>query len=308
MLAEPGKALPQVMQWPLLAPAGAPDARPVAVSPRRAANHHILLAAPFAHMELPPEIALFYATGAPAIGGLRFAGAAMADRPLLGADIASSAGASRWSADGWLLWRDGSGQAVAPGAASYGRSQAGAVVRYRLLEHGMLPEAYVRVTRSAEGPRQADLAAGLSARPIPAVPLRIAVEMRVTEMTAGREVRPAAFVVTELPAASLPLGLRAEGYAQAGWVGGDYATAFVDGQVRVDRELVRFGGEQSLRAGLGAWGGAQKGAERLDVGPSATVGLRLGAVRSRLALDYRVRVAGNAMPESGPAVTFSAGF
>jgi hypothetical protein len=33
-----------------------------------------------------------------------------------------------------------------------------------------------------------------------------------------------------------------------------------------------------------------------------------GAVHSRLSLDYRFRVAGDAVPASGPALTLSAGF
>jgi hypothetical protein len=36
--------------------------------------------------------------------------------------------------------------------------------------------------------------------------------------------------------------------------------------------------------------------------------LKLGETRSRVALDWRFRVAGNARPASGPALTVSAGF
>jgi hypothetical protein len=55
-------------------------------------------------------------------------------------------------------------------------------------------------------------------------------------------------------------------------------------------------------------GRAQDGANRLDVGPTLRVGLRSGRVGGRLAIDYRLRVKGNAMLSSGPAVTLSAGF
>ena len=67
-------------------------------------------------------------------------------------------------------------------------------------------------------------------------------------------------------------------------------------------------GDLGLRVGAGAWGGAQEGASRLDVGPTAAETFRLGDVRARLAADYRVRVAGEAEPASGPALTVSAGF
>ncbi|MGC1269314.1 MAG: hypothetical protein WA842_01820, partial [Croceibacterium sp.] len=103
------------------------------------------------------------------------------------------------------------------------------------------------------------------------------------------------------------LGARAEGYVQAGYVGGDYATGFVDGQARVDRPLLALRGAE-LSAGGAVWDGAQKGAARLDIGPSATLAFRIGETRSRLAVDYRFRVAGDAQPASGPALTLSAGF
>jgi hypothetical protein len=101
--------------------------------------------------------------------------------------------------------------------------------------------------------------------------------------------------------------MRGEGYAQAGYVGGRFATAFVDGQARIDRLVARLG-KSEVRAGAGVWGGAQKHAARLDVGPSATASFRLGETQSRVALDYRVRIAGDAAPKSGPALTISAGF
>ena len=120
--------------------------------------------------------------------------------------------------------------------------------------------------------------------------------------------RPAAALVTELPVASLPLGFRAEAYGQAGWVGGTVATGFVDGQLRVERPLAKFAGGD-LSAGGGLWGGAQKDASRLDVGPSARLTLhptRQSTVR--VAADWRFRIAGKAAPQSGPAITLSAGF
>ena len=102
---------------------------------------------------------------------------------------------------------------------------------------------------------------------------------------------------------ALPLGLRAEGYAQGGWVGGRYATAFADGQARVTHGAITAGPAR-LRVGAGAWGGAQKFAERFDVGPTLTADL----ASVRLALDYRMRVAGNARPGNGLALTLSTGF
>ena len=113
--------------------------------------------------------------------------------------------------------------------------------------------------------------------------------------------------MTELPRFDLPAGLSGEIYAQAGYVAGPNASAFVDGQLRVERRLARLG-RGELRAGLGAWGGAQKGANRIDVGPSATLDFPLGGGQGRVSADWRLRAAGNAAPKSGPAITLSAGF
>ena len=86
-------------------------------------------------------------------------------------------------------------------------------------------------------------------------------------------------------------------------VGGRYRTAFADGQLRITRAVI---GEGRFRAslGAGAWGGAQKFTERLDVGPTLSIDL----APVRLSVDYRIKIAGNAAPGDGLAVTLSTGF
>jgi hypothetical protein len=117
-------------------------------------------------------------------------------------------------------------------------------------------------------------------------------------------------VVTELPWQELGAGLRAEAYGQAGYAGGADPTAFFDAQAVVDRSLGKAVGPlRDVRLGAGVWAGGQKGAVRLDVGPRISVPLDLGAdVSSRIALDWRLRVAGNARPASGPALTLASSF
>jgi hypothetical protein len=264
----------------------------------------LLLVAALAHLELPLGIAAYVAGNKPADPARPTLAAAPAGSP-----PAPRTSVRRWSADGWLLVRQDSAHPLAAGEPSYGRSQAGAVLRYRLAPaSGHRPVAYARVTRALAGPAETEAAVGLAARPIAALPLSVAGEVRAYDGAGRREVRAAAFAVTELPPARLPLGLRGEAYAQAGYVGGRFATAFVDGQARVDRHVVTLGRTSEVRVGAGVWGGAQKHTARLDVGPSATIGLPIGATQSRLAIDYRWRVAGNAQPSSGPTLTISAGF
>lgn len=218
--------------------------------------------------------------------------------------------ARRWSADGWLLLREGGAGLTAAGlpSPSYGASQAGAVLRYRLSpDSAHRPALYLRATTAVHPPRGEEVAAGLSARPLANLPVAVLGELRGTRQTSGVRWRPALGAVTELPRFNLPAGLTGEAYGQAGYVGGADATAFVDGQLRIERRL-RGLGRGELRAGLGAWGGAQKGANRIDVGPSAVIDFPLGGGQGRLSADWRLRAAGNAAPKSGPAITLSAGF
>ena len=240
---------------------------------------------------------------------------AAALRPM--ASAAAQATGSHWSVDGWLLLRPGGNSFNAPGAGLpgavipagfYGGSQGGLILRYFLAPGSRVsPALYLRGSSGIERPRGEEVAAGFSVRPIPGLPIWLMAEGRVTRTVNGTIVRPAAALVSELPPARLPLGTRAEAYVQAGYVGGRGATAFVDGQARVEHPLVRASSFE-LRAGGGVWGGAQRGASRLDVGPTATLAFRLGPVGTRLSADYRWRVAGNAAPGSGPVVTLSAGF
>lgn len=297
----PSLAPPQPQATPTTEPAAAPSA----VSPRVAAGHQLLFLAGTAAMPLPDDAV---AAGTP----IAQASPALPYLPT------SRAEAQRWSADGWLLWRQGGNGFNLPGAGlpgaslpsgAYGSSQAGLVLRYRLAPASPLrPTLYLRASSGLYYPRGEELAAGLALRPLKTVPVALMAEGRVTRTVGGGHVvRPAVALVTELPPARLPFGLRAETYAQAGWVGGPDDTPFVDGQARLDRPLVKAG-RSELRLGAGAWGGAQRGARRLDVGPSATLELPVGPVTTRLSADYRFRVAGNAAPGSGVAVTFSAGF
>jgi hypothetical protein len=223
----------------------------------------------------------------------------------------------RWSADGWLAWRRGGTGYNLPGGGlpgahlpvgTYGASQYGAVLRYRLDPASHLrPVIYLRGTGSIDAPRYQEMALGLALRPVAAIPVAATAELRATRSFGETRLRPAATLVTELPPIKLPFAARAEAYVQAGYVGGKGATAFVDGQLRIDRAVTRLGPAE-LRAGAGAWGGAQEGARRLDIGPSLSLGLADDQAAARLSADWRFRVAGRAAPGSGPAITLSAGF
>ena len=295
-LPEPQLSAPPVAEPGTAAPAAAPP-----LSPRVAAGHQQLWLGAMALMPVEQ-------------GGAAEARPARLPRS---GQAAAAAVQPRWSGDGWLLLRAGSNGFNAPGSGLpgvnvplgfYGGSQAGAVLRYRLATTSPYrPSLYLRGSSGLEYPRGEELALGLSLRPVPRLPVALLLEGRVTRTVSGEIVRPAAALVSEFPPLHLPLGARGEVYVQAGYVGGRDATAFVDGQARLERPLVQSGRFQ-LRAGGGAWGGAQRGASRLDLGPAATLSVPIGPAGARVSADYRFRVIGNAAPGSGPVLTLSAGF
>jgi len=291
-------------QVPVLS-APAPTIGNAATPPRIAGGHQMLYLAGLSMVPLPPEASAAIPQPPEML---------RASQPVPATPARSNtAGASRWSADGWILWRRGGNGLTAGGFAwpggAYGASQLGAVVHYRLAPSSPArPVAYLRVTSAMRAPRGEELAAGLALRPLKSLPVVAMAEARATRLPGGGTLlHPAAALVSEFPPLELPLGLRGEAYVQAGWVGGRGSTVFVDGQARLERPLAKLGGME-LRAGAGAWGGAQQGARRLDVGPTATLALPLGTGGGRLSADWRFRVAGQALPGSGPALTLSAGF
>lgn len=243
------------------------------------------------------------------------AGTAMALRgaaiPAGRAPDTAPASPSRWSGDGWIALRQG-GAAPALGNGTvplYGASQVGAVLRYRLAPGSSpSPAAYVRVVGALGSTMETDLAAGLSARLAPSLPVTAHAEARLARRKGSEvELRPAAFVAAGFDEARLAYGVKMRGYAQAGYVGGRDATGFADGSLVADRDVMSKG-NTALSAGAGLWGGAQRGAARLDIGPSGSLRFRLGEGTGRITVDYRLRVAGNAEPASGAALTLSAGF
>ena len=96
------------------------------------------------------------------------------------------------------------------------------------------------------------------------------------------------------------LGIKLDGNAQAGVVCVSERAYFADGGFTLTRPL--YG---NFSGGLGIWGGTQPGLYRIDAGPRLTMRVRNNM---RVHLDWRQRVAGNALPRSGPAVTLAGDF
>jgi hypothetical protein len=83
-------------------------------------------------------------------------------------------------------------------------------------------------------------------------------------------------------------------------VGAKSRDLFVDGGLTVTRPLFR-----QFSGGIGVWGGAQPGVNRLDAGPRLTMRVRKNM---KVHFDWRQKLAGNARPGSGPALTLAGDF
>lgn len=212
-----------------------------------------------------------------------------------------------WSLGGWVYLRDGDSRSRGgiAAASQLGGSQAGSRLAYGFGETGRA-RAYGRVTLAVRRPEQRELALGLAFAPVAHLPIDLAVEHRIAIGCEGRTAL-AAMVSGGVGDVALPHGFRLEAYGQAGVVGARRRDGFADAAIVVDR---RLGPDETspLRIGALAAGAVQPGAARVDVGPRLTFRLPDVGQGSRIALDWRQRVAGDARPESGAALTLATDF
>jgi hypothetical protein len=232
---------------------------------------------------------------------IRAPASAAASPPFLAQTAAGSSRPGRWSGSAWLFLRDEGEAGLAPGS-TLGGSQAGARLAYRLNGDAARPLSLSgRLYLPLGSPRGSEVAVGLDWRPVAALPINLLAERR---QRLGREGRSDFSLTIYGGGERRVLGgrVRVEAYGQAGVVGVEERDLFADGAVRAS---VVAG---HLELGAGAWGGAQPGASRLDIGPQASVRLPVGRSSIRVSAEYRFRVAGDAAPASGPALTIAADF
>lgn len=219
--------------------------------------------------------------------------------PAPGAPLSGPAAESRLRGSGWLIVRGGQ---AAPFVPQLGGSQAGVRLTYALDTAGRLSAAG-RISTALRG-RQREAAIGLDWQPT-RLPVHVVVEQRIgIERARGG---PSVALIGGFGPTAVAGGLMLDGYGQAGVIARDGAEGFADGAVRLSRAVATVGAAR-LELGLGAWGGAQRGAARLDAGPSASAVLPIAGANVRLSLEWRERLAGRAAPTSGPAVSIGTDF
>lgn len=249
------------------------------------------------------EVAIVFKVEEPLPRKARSIGAA-AQTPLAAITTPPERSGSRWSGSAWAFARGGGhGRALSPDG-QIGGGQAGARVLYRVA--GGLAVA-ARVSRTIGGPDQSEAALGLDWQPVPRLPIHLLVDRRIGLDGGGRSAWAlgAAGGVYAVPLAP---GWRLDGYGEAGLVGAHARDLYADGAVRAGRALSLGDRGATLTLGLGVWGAAQPGAARVDAGPSAVLRVPIEGRTISGALDYRARVAGDARPHSGLALTVGVDF
>jgi hypothetical protein len=178
-----------------------------------------------------------------------------------------------------------------------GASQAGA----RLIYNVDRRIALTARLSSEVGRRGGEAAAGVRIQPLLNIPVWLTAERRqmIGRYGGGRN-DFALFMEGGLYSMPLPWRFSLDTYVQGGVVGLKSRDLFVDGALTVTRPVFR-----QFSLGAGVWGGAQPGLYRVDVGPRLTMRVRQNL---KVHVDWRQRVAGNARPGSGPALTLASDF
>lgn len=197
----------------------------------------------------------------------------------------------------WTLLRQRPGPDSLASGGTLGGSQGGARLSYYVTPQ---IAASLRTSAPIGSSRGGEVAAGVRIRPLRAVPIALTAERRQAFGRGGGRSAFALFLEGGVYQRPMPWKFQLDAYAQAGIVGARRRDLFADGALTFTRPLYgRFSG------GFGLWGGVQPGLYRIDAGPRLTMRVRDNV---RVHVDWRQRVAGNASPPSGPALTLAGDF
>ena len=286
-----------IYYYPVSTPGGAPYIQAALPAPRRGRLAQIA----------PEPAAVFYAP-IPQLDEWPLSRMASASMPLRRSSTtlpqqslpqaALKARLDRLQLSAWALLRGRPGPASLANGGTLGGSQAGARLTYYVTP---MFAASLRSSTPVGGARGGEIAAGVRVTPFRSIPLSLTAERRqAIGATGGGRSAFALFIEGGVYQRPMPWGMVLDAYAQAGVVGARRRDLFADGGLTFSKAV--FG---RYSAGFGLWGGVQPGLYRVDIGPRVSMRVRNSM---RVHLDWRQRVAGNAAPGSGPAVTLSADF
>jgi hypothetical protein len=213
----------------------------------------------------------------------------------------------RWGAElyAYSFWRFASADrpALAPGA-QYGGSQSGMIATidpFGEPDRGLALLARGAVTPDGE---ERELSFGLRWKPAAGWPILLSAERR---LRANAPDHFTAYLSGGVDALKLPGRWQLDAYGQMGYASGRNGGEFFDAQARLTQSLGELAGTP-VAVGVGGWAGGQRGSKRMDVGPTVNAKINAGPTFVLVQLDWRLRVAGNARPKDGLALTLSTGF
>lgn len=219
----------------------------------------------------------------------------------------------RWSVSGYTIARDGVIGDPLAASPVLGAGQAGMLASYTLNPLADRRVSIIgRVTASAgangglDG-QTTEAALGLRVQPWRNIPIKIDGERRFALGIYSRNLWAARISAgSQTETVALGQKLKLDGYAEAGIVGRDkYAGGHAWGGV----PLFTLG-KTAFDVGAGTWAATQESygmpASRWDIGPSTR--FRIMPWPFFAQIDWRAKVAGNAMPGSGPVFTVAGDF
>lgn len=206
---------------------------------------------------------------------------------------------------GYSFFRTRSPKNGVSSIGQYGGSQSGFVAalsmhRPREGESEPTTALQIRGAIAHDTPDERELAAGLRWMPTRRIPVSLIFERRFR----NRQTDAFAAYLAGGKSFGLPRQSNFESYFQAGLLSGKQGGPFFDLTARVDRKL----GVTPFVPGIGIWGGGQTGLFRIDTGPTVKSDFKIADAQFRIIADWRIRIAGDAAPASGPAVTLSTSF
>jgi hypothetical protein len=209
----------------------------------------------------------------------------------------------------YSFWRVGGGGDGLASGGQYGGSQSGFIATFDLDHHNRAGAAQqlallLRGAVAHSNLDERELAVGVRWRPSRSLPFSITGERRFRNNRTDAFSVYAAGGVSEV---QLPLKFHLDGFGQAGIVSGKGGGPFFDVTARADRKFIELP-KTAVHAGLGLWAGGQKDVMRIDVGPSLRSDIAIAKTKLRFAADWRFRIAGDAKPGNGPAITLSTSF
>jgi hypothetical protein len=201
----------------------------------------------------------------------------------------------------WALLRPQQGGISGPQSLATGGTLGGSQTGARLNYNFTRAIAATLRTTSEVGRRGGEAAAGMRIQPLGGIPVWFTAErrQRIGKYGGGRNAF-ALFLEGGVYDRPMPWQFSLDAYLQGGVVGFHHRDRFIDGGFTLTRPVYK-----QFSGGLGVWGAAQPGVYRVDAGPRVSMRVRNNV---RVHVDWRQRLAGNAAPGSGPAVTLAGDF